>query len=268
MTPTTYLFVPADRVDRVPKALDSGADAVIVDLEDAVATSAKHAARRLLVEHVAELPVLVRVNADEHLEPDLAALAELSELRGVMVPKVESAAAVERVREVLTHVETVIALVETPKGVLACDAVAELDGVDRLALGAVDYAAALGVVPSEALLVVPRTRLALASAAAGKPPPVDGPHLDLDDDAGLEADCRAAAALGMGAKLCVHPRQVLVAASVFGSAADLSWAKAVLAEAERRPGEGAFRFRGALVDEPVLARARRISKGRPPDSHR
>ncbi|MDZ7678917.1 MAG: CoA ester lyase [Acidimicrobiales bacterium] len=258
MTPRTYLFVPATRVDRVPKAFDSGADAVIVDLEDAVAPSAKDAARRSLVDDLADQPVHVRLNADEHLEADLAVLAELPQLRGVMVPKVESAAVVDRVRVALPQIEVLIALVETPRGILRCDSLATLEAVDLLAFGAVDYSAALGVDPSEPLLLVPRSRLALAAAAAGKPPPIDGPFLAMDDDAGLEADCRSAAALGMGAKLCIHPRQVAVAASVFGSPAELGWAEAVLAEAGRRPGEGAFRFEGALVDAPVLARAQRI----------
>lgn len=252
----SFLFVPGDRPERFAKAAGSGADAVVLDLEDAVAPTAK--ARAL--EHVvawlgAGNSAVVRVNAlgtPTH-DGELAALAGTGAV--VMLPKTDSAA---QVVTVTARVGAVLALVETPQGVTAADEIAAA-GVLRLALGTVDLAAELGVDPASRLaFAYSRGRLVMASASAGLPGPVDGVTLRLDDPAVLDADLAHARELGLGAKLCVHPRQVAAVNAAFSpSAAELAWAERIVFAAESS-SSGVVVVDGAMVDAPVVTRARRI----------
>jgi len=254
----SYLFVPATRPDRVGKALASGADAVIVDLEDAVAEADKAAARQLLATLAPEAACLVRIHdADTpHHGQDVAAVAALDWVSAVVVPKVEHPGVVDAVRDALPDGCLVLAIVESARGILAAEAIAT-GGVDRLVFGVVDFLADLGVGPGPDVLLYPRSRLVLASVAAGLPGPVDGPHLAIADAAGLAADAAAAKGLGFGAKICIHPAQVPVVNDAFApSAAEVSWARGVLDAAATM--SGVFAYEGAMVDEPVLRRARSI----------
>lgn len=261
----SYLFVPATRLDRVAKARLSAADEVIVDLEDAVAEGDKAAAREALAGIPAGRPVHVRVNAagTAHHEADLRAVAALSDgaatstVAAVVVPMVESAAGLAAVIASLPSTVAVVALVETARGIVAAEAIAAA-GPSRLMFGSADYLADLGARPGSEVLAYPRSRLVVASRAAGLPAPVDGPTLATGDAALVRAEAEAARALGMGGKLCIHPVQLAAVHEVFGPSADeVQWARNVLAAAADQGG-GAFSFEGSMVDEPVLARARRL----------
>jgi citrate lyase subunit beta/citryl-CoA lyase len=256
---SSYLFVPAIRPDRVEKARRSAADEVIVDLEDGVATEDKAAARDLLAGLPAGRPVHVRVNAlgTRHHEDDLRAAAAMPSLAAVVVPKVESPDDVAAVSSRLPASVAVVALVETARGIAGADAIAA-SAVSRIMFGSADYLADIGAGPGREVLAYPRSRLVVASRAAGLPPPVDGPTLTTDDEARVRDEAEAARALGMGAKLCIHPAQLAVVNEVFRTTdEERRWAQAVLAAAEAHGG-GAFSFDGSMVDEPVLLRARRL----------
>jgi citrate lyase subunit beta / citryl-CoA lyase len=255
----SLLFVPATRPERVPKAQASGAHQVIVDLEDAVAPADKDTARTALAALGVEGRCLVRVNAagTPFHDEDLAAVSALGWVAGVIVPKVESPGDVAGVRRRLPDGVALLPLIESAAAVRAVDDIAQA-GVDRLLLGSADYLADLGVETSPEVLAYPRSRLVVASAAAGLPPPVDGPTLRVDDPDAVRVEARAVRALGFTGKLCIHPAQVEPVNDAFAHSADeVAWARGVVAAAAAG-GDGVFVYDGAMVDAPVLRRARRI----------
>lgn len=252
------LFVPADRPDRYGKAFAAGADAVILDLEDAVAPNNKAKARAALVAALGALasapcPVLVRVNAAGtpwHAE-DLAAVAPLP-LAGVVLPKAEAGGAVRAAAEATGR--PVLALIESARGVAAVREVAE--AAARLAFGSIDLAADLGCDDARDALLAHRSALVLACRLVGRPAPLDGVTPGYRDGAPVENDARYAATLGFGGKLLIHPAQIAPARAGFApSAAELAWAERVLAAA--RDGR-AVAVDGAMVDAPVRLRAEAI----------
>lgn len=248
MPATTYLFVPGDRPDRYGKAVASGADVVILDLEDAVAPADKDAARAAVAAWLETHRAAVRINAPG--TPWFDADAALVAAHGVpvVVPKAETPGVLAGFREV-------VALVETARGVERAGELAAVPSVTRLAFGSVDLAAELGVAPEDPEpFAYARSRLVVASAAAGLAPPVDGVTTDLRDDDRLGADVRYARRMGFGGKLCVHPRQIEpVRAGFAPTEAEREWARRVVTA-----GESASTVDGSMVDKPVLARARRI----------
>jgi len=261
----SFLFLPADRLERLPTALASGAHAVILDLEDAVADAAIVEARAALLRAVRDLPagtrtrLLVRINAagTPRHEEDLLLLRRLTGLRlgAVMLPKCEEAASVGRVARLAAT--PVVPLIESARGLHAVDSIAGAHGVLRLAFGHLDFQLDLGMQcgPDERELDGVRLQIVMASRRAGLPAPIDGVTVALEDDALLAADAQRSRRLGFGAKLCIHPRQVAVVNASFGpDAAQLDWARRVVAAAQG--AAGAFRLDGEMVDAPVLARAR------------
>lgn len=247
------LFVPANRPERFAKAAISGADAVILDLEDAVAADAKDLARAALDKGFASLPVIVRVNA--HGTPwHLADLAAAAALRpaAVVLPKAESASVTAQVISALGGVP-VIALIESAAGLANVHAIARA-GVARLAFGSVDFCADLGCEHLREVLLPCRSALVLASRLAGIAAPIDGVTVRLDDLHLSAEDAAHARALGMTGKLCIHPKQIAPVRAAFApSEAELDWARRVLAS-----GDGAATLDGAMVDEPVRLRARAV----------
>ncbi|MCW5637113.1 MAG: CoA ester lyase [Rubrivivax sp.] len=262
--PRSYLFVPGDRPERFAKALASVADAVVLDLEDAVAPPAKAAARAavtaLLSSSAAAERIVVRINdeATPWFDDDLAALGGTG-LRTVMLPKAERPATIARLRAACPGI-AVLPLVETARGVLAAEALAAAEGVQRLVFGTIDYALDMdlqGPLAATLGLDAAAARLALASRAFGLPPPVGGVTVAIDDEAQLRADMDRARAQGFGAKLCIHPRQLAPLHALLAPSADeLAWAQRVLAAAEAAGG-GAVQVDGRMVDRPVIERARR-----------
>ena len=257
--PASYLFVPATRPDRVAKATATNADAVIVDLEDAVALDDKAMARDTLAGLTVDRPCYVRVNgrSTPQYDEDVAIVAGLSWVAGVVLPKTESADDVVALVARLPADRAVLALVETARGLTAVDGIAAA-GPARLLFGSADYLADLGASPGQDVLLYPRSRLVVASAAAGLAPPVDGPALDLAAPERLREEGLHVKALGFGGKLCIHPAQVEVVNELFRpTPEELAWARRVL-DAAATASAGAFVVDGAMIDEPVLRRARRL----------
>ena len=179
--PVSYLFVPGDRPDRFAKALAAGAQAIIIDLEDAVAPDAKSSAR----EHIraraesrpsADVDVLVRINdvATPWFEADLTLIRECA-IRGIVLPKAERATDIARLMAALPREGFVVPIVETARGVLNVDEVASAAGVQRIAFGTLDYAVDLDLSGDERGLIYPACRMALASKAAGIATPIGSP---------------------------------------------------------------------------------------------
>jgi citrate lyase subunit beta / citryl-CoA lyase len=253
------LFCPADRPERYGKALER-ADAVILDLEDAVAAASKQSAREALVGHpVDPARVIVRVNgfATPDFEADLAAVRATAYTR-VMLPKASNAAELASLKGF-----DVIALCETAAGVLAAPSLAAVEHVVALMWGAEDLVASLGGSSSRRddgsyrdVARFARSSVLLAGAA-NETAVIDSVHLDIADLAGLAAEALDAVATGFAATACIHPSQVeTIRAAYRPTAAEVEHARAVLAAAE---GEhGVFTFEGRMVDEPVLRHARTL----------
>ena len=267
MIPRSYLFVPGNRAERFDKALASGADAVILDLEDAVVPQDKAAARASVERYVAAADIaqrarlVVRINdaATPWFDEDLAMLAA-AHAQGVMLPKAETPDTVARLRRACPGIE-VLALIESARGILNADMLAAAEGVSRLVFGTLDFALDLDLVDDPVAgplgLDAAASRLAWASRAADLPSPVAGVTPDIDDAARLRADFARARAHGFGAKLCIHPNQVAwVHEALAPTAAELDWARRVVAAAAG--STGAVRVDGRMVDRPVLLHARRL----------
>ena len=257
MTPRSYLFVPADRPERYAKALASGADAVIVDLEDAVAASAKDSARASLAAWLAGggAAVVVRINDVAHpaFADDLRLIAHAN-VAAIMVPKVESARDLARVRAA-APAAVLLPLIETAAGIDRVREIAAAPGVQRLAFGSIDLQLDLGIEGDGDELLLFRSQLVLASRLAALAAPVEGVSTAIDDAAAIEADARRARKLGFGAKLCIHPRQISAVHAAFAPSADeVAWAERVVAAAAAANG-AAFALDGKMVDRPVLRRA-------------
>jgi citrate lyase subunit beta/citryl-CoA lyase len=263
----SFLFLPADRLERLPKALASGAHALILDLEDAVAPERKADARDALVRLWPSLDagvrarLLLRINAAPtpwHAD-DAALLGELQGLGAVMPAKVEAPADLLRLFAAFPA-RRWLPLIESAEGLAQIDTIARVPGVQRLAFGHLDFQADLGMAceNDEAELAPVRFAFVMASRRAGIAPPVDGVTTALQDNERLNADAQRARRFGFGAKLCIHPAQVAAVNAALGpSEEQRAWARRVL-EAATTLGDGAFRFEGAMVDAPVLARARRF----------
>lgn len=256
-TATTFLFVPADRPERFEKALAAGAGLVIVDLEDAVAPEHREAGRDAIAAASPQLRarVAVRINPLGSAESarDVELLAGSSGVAAVVVTKAEDPAALTGLWRSLGEVP-LIALVETAAGIARVREIAAAEGVARLAFGHLDYASDLGVEPVGAIITHARCELVVASRAAGLATAVDGVTTELDDLEVAATDARAAVALGFGAKLCIHPKQVPVVAAAFRpSEAQLEWARGIIEVAG-----GASRVGSQMVDGPLVRRARAL----------
>lgn len=254
------LFCPADRPDRYAGAL-AKADAVILDLEDAVLPDAKAAARSSLVSSDLDADrVIVRVNAPGTgaFAEDLRALADTA-YRTVMVAKTESAEALD----VFDDGFSLLALCETARGVHAADRIAAHPLVDAMMWGAEDLVASIGGTSSRTatggyrdVARYARSRVLIESAAQGKAA-IDAVHVEIADLDGLSLEATDAAASGFRATACIHPSQVASIREAYRpDEASVAWAREVLAAAESE--RGVFRFDGRMIDEPVLRHARSI----------
>ncbi len=260
----TALFVPASRPDRIPKALASGADAVIVDLEDAVEPAAKDTARAALAAFCGEQPqarVLVRVNdaASAWFASDLDVCARLAGVAGIVLPKAESA---EQVAAAAVAGKPVIPIIESARGVLELPRIAAVAGVQRLSFGALDLGLDLGMAPqadgARAMLDHVRCQLLLHGRVAGLAAPLDGVYPAIDDESGLAAAARHARELGFAGMLCIHPAQIPIVHRTYApSEQEVDWARRVV-QAHESTGAAAFRLDGKMVDAPVIAQARQV----------
>ncbi len=260
-TSVLHLFVPADRGERFAKAAAARPDAVIVDLEDAVAPENKAAARSRLAEGLStipdDMPVFLRINASGtawHLD-DLAVARSLR-LHAIMLPKAENP-------DDLRHVEAtcgcpVIALVETAPGIYHANDLARASS--RLAFGSIDFAADLAMSHSRLSLLPARSALVMAARLAGQPGPIDGVTTAIGEEDVIVDDCLHAVELGFSGKLLIHPAQIAPARKGFApSRADVEWATRVLSASSQH---GVTSVDGAMVDVPVIRRAEQILQRR------
>lgn len=269
----SFLFVPANRPERYAKALASGAGAVIIDLEDAVPAGDKLTSRTQLADGFAQLPLkqrarlLVRINAagTPWHDDDLRLVAQLAHdgatgLGGVVLPKAETVEALARVAAGVGPACALLPLVESAAGLAALDALAASPGVARLAFGNLDFQVDAGMAcgPDEAELVPVRLAVVLASRRAGLVAPVDGVTPGTGDMAQLQLDAARSRRGGFGAKLCIHPAQVVVVNAALGpTAAEVDWSRRVL-EKSVTAGGGVFTLDGRMVDAPVLRLAQQV----------
>lgn len=252
----SMLFVPADRTERIGKAIGSGADIVVVDLEDAVAPAAKYAARTALAAWLGRgASIVVRVNsADTEWFRDDLALCRSPSIMGVMLPK---AMPDDALREV-ARLKPTIALIENATGVSDMDAIASTGGVCRLALGAIDLALDLGITADDVVFDPLRLQMVIASRAAGIAPPVDGVTTDFRNETLVCRDAKRARALGFGGKLAIHPCQIAPIAAAFKpSVEEIEEAHRIVSAASAAQG-GAVSLDSKMIDKPVVERAIRI----------
>lgn len=256
------LFAPADRPERFAKAADR-ADAVILDLEDAVAPGAKAQARaHLATSELNPATTMVRINAlgTEDSRLDLAALA-LSNINTIMVAKASDPQAIAALANY-----NVVVLCETAAGILAAPALAQLPNVVALMWGAEDLVASLGGTSSRftsgpgagayrAVATHARSQLLLAAGAFGKVA-IDSIYADFADLDGLAAESEDAVASGFGAKACIHPSQVAVIRAAYRPGDNEVAAAQELLAAADAAGTGVFAFKGQMVDGPILLHAR------------
>lgn len=262
------LFVPADRPERYSKAYERS-DAVIIDLEDAVAPNDRSSARSALAEHLASMDkptterTVVRVNPVA--EPDFSEDASLltnTALRFVMVPKVESIGDILQAASALPGVK-LIALCESASGVIEAPQIAKHPSVAALMWGAEDLMVSTGGSASRfadgTYRDVPRfarAQVLLAAAAAGKAS-IDTIHTDLSPTDQFIAEAEDSVATGWTAKACIHPAQVQVIRDAYTpTETESEYAHALLAEVKRQ--RGVFQFRGTMVDGPLIAHAQNV----------
>jgi citrate lyase subunit beta/citryl-CoA lyase len=277
----SHLYVPGDRPDVLAKALGRGADALIVDLEDAVAVSAKDSARAAVAEWLAGLPaaadnpveVWVRVNPGQAALVDVEAVA-VPALAGICLAKAESAAEVAAVAGLLDRLEAersiaagsigIAPLLESAAAVLRAAEIAQAPRVRRLQVGEADLKADTGIEPGddERELLWVRSQVVLASAAAGIDPPVGPVSTNFRDLDALRASTEAVRRLGYRGRACIHPAQIAVVHEVFTpSPEQIGAAQALIAayDAAVAAGSGVLLGPdGRMVDEAVVRQARRL----------
>lgn len=260
LTARSLLFVPGNRPERFAKACASGADAIIVDLEDAVPPAEKPAARASVQAWLSpSCPVLLRINGVEsEWFADDADLCRRPGVAGIVLPKAERAADVEALASIGGAGLGILPLIESARGMWDAHAIAAARNVQRLIFGTIDFQLDLGMRAAEDELLAFRTRLVLVSRVAGIAPPVDGVTVAIDDVGAIAADTARARRLGFGGKLCIHPRQVgPVNAGFVPTAAEIAWARRMVEAAARAAGS-AVAVDGRMVDRPVILRAESI----------
>jgi citrate lyase subunit beta/citryl-CoA lyase len=274
----SFLFAPGNHARRVEKALSLDADAVILDLEDAVAIAEKPATRAVVAAAFGrprQALLYVRVNAidTEFCHGDLVAIVQPG-LDGIILPKVETAAGLATIDWLLAQLERerglpigaidLIPIIETARGVQQIDAILGTGTrIRRVAFGAGDFTLDVNMTwsRSEAELAHARAVIVTASRAAGIEAPLDTVWVDLTDPEGLEASARTALACGFQGKMCIHPGQIAVVNRVFTpSDAEIAFAERVVAAFAKAEADGsaAIQLDGKFIDYPIVYRAQRV----------
>ncbi|MFT0533639.1 HpcH/HpaI aldolase/citrate lyase family protein [Castellaniella hirudinis] len=258
------LFVPASRPDRFAKAVASGADAVIIDLEDAVAPEAKSAGRDALANYAAAHPdeaLWVRINdgTTAWFEDDLAVCRALPSVAGIVLPKAQTA---DHVYIVSGAGKPLMPAIESASGLRVLDRIAAANGVVRLTFGILDLMVEFGARPHTEgggrILDQIRFQILQASRMHGLADPLDTVYADFSDTGGLTRSAELARDMGFGGMLCIHPKQVPVVHQVYRPLPEeLDWARRVVDHADQT-GEYAFRLDGRMVDLALIERARRV----------
>lgn len=279
----SYLFAPGDNERLLGKVFEAGADAVVLDLEDAVAPERKSQARQLVGEALKSLLnsrgsvplVYVRINAasTSFWQEDIAAVVSPA-LRGIRLAKAESAEEVHAVDAALSKAEslagiapgtlTITATIESAAGVMAAAEIARAPRVETFTFGAADFARDIGadVDEAETQTLYARSHLVLASRAAGIRPPIASVYTRIKDLEGLRATTEASRRLGFFGRSCIHPSQVSIINEVFTpSAEQVAEAREIIAAFEQAMAAGSAAVamsNGQFVDQPIVERARAI----------
>ena len=274
----TFLFVPGSNARQVEKALGLHADAVILDLEDAVAISEKRATRGLIVQALQRprrSKGYVRINAmdTEFCYGDLVTVIGPG-LDGIVLPKIETAADLLAADWLITQLERerglparsieLMPIVETGRGIDNARELAQAGSrVRRFAFGAGDFTTDMNVTWSgdERECEYARYRLATASRAAGIEAPIDSVYARLNEPEGLKRSATFARTIGFQGKMCIHPDQISVINDIFSpSDAEITFSQRVVAAftAAEREGKAAIQLDGKLIDYPILYRAQRV----------
>lgn len=262
----TWLFVPATRIDRIAKAFASGADAVIVDLEDAVAQVDKAQARAALKDYyAAEIeaksyrPIWLRINKASSAEfaKDLALCQQLPELAGVLLAKAEQASDIEKVYQQTGL--PVIAVIESAMGLYRIDEMAKARGLLVFSYGFLDLCNDLqmqvGTASANIIANQIRYQLILTSKVHQLLAPIDSVYADFNDSKGLHKRVQLWSQMGMSGMLCIHPKQVdIVKQALQPTDSELEFAQRVIEEYERS-GQAVFKIEGNMVDAPVIERS-------------
>ncbi len=262
---SNFLFVPGTRPERFSKALDSGADAVVLDLEDAVPEEGKEEARNAIraawpgFTHEQKNRLVIRTNSPgtKFYAADLILAQELN-ASCILIPKSESLDQINGAALILPNT-AIIPMIETALGLDHLSEIANSNQVIRLALGNLDLQADLGMVcdQDETELQTARYQIVLASRLAQIAPPIDGVTPSTDDATRISNDAQRAKRMGFGAKLCIHPKQVsLVKAAFMPSEQEITWAQRVI-EADKNAKGGAVKLDGRMIDRPVVLLAKR-----------
>ena len=264
-TVRSLLFVPGHQGARFDKACQSGADAIVLDLEDAVPIDRKDEARAQVAQWLAGRgqeatgpQIAVRVNgADTPWHADDLAVCAQAGVDALMLPKSEDPVVLGALAAKLPAV-ALLPLVETARGMARLEEIAAAPGVQRLVFGTIDFQADLDIEGEGLELLYFRSRMVLASRVAGIQSPVDGVSTAIDDAARIEADALQARRLGFGAKLCIHPKQVALVNQGFSpTQAQIDWARRVI-EADAASGGAPVAVDGKMVDRPVVLKAHSI----------
>ena len=262
----TWLFVPATRIDWVEKAFTSGADAVIVDLEDAVAQVDKAQARAALKDYYAAQheaksyrPIWLRINKADSAEfaKDLALCQQLPELAGVLLAKAEQASDIEKVYQQTGL--PVIAVIESAMGLYRIDEMAKARGLLVFSYGFLDLCNDLqmqvGTASANIIANQIRYQLILTSKVHQLLAPIDSVYADFNDSKGLHKRVQLWSQMGMSGMLCIHPKQVdIVKQALQPTDSELEFAQRVIEEYERS-GQAVFKIEGNMVDAPVIERS-------------
>ena len=280
VTPRSWLFVPATRPERFDKAANSGADAVIIDLEDAVESADKPQAREHIAEYVAQYDkrktdraevalksgtteLWLRLNNDAHLTEDLVlcqSLAEHEVISGIVLPKVTKASQVELVFESLKL--PVVAQIESAQGISQLEAIAQSEGLMALSYGRLDISNELdltaGSQAEQDFFTHLRIQIRLVSQAHNLTAPIESIYADFKNEAAMKATAGYVSDLGFSGMLCIHPRQVNIANQAFkASDSQLAFATKVI-EHYQKTGDSTFAIEGVMVDLPVILQCQRL----------
>ena len=261
----TWLFVPATRIDRVAKAFASGSDAVIVDLEDAVAGVDKAEARKALRSYYDSndyQPIWVRINqaGSEYFEEDLKICQQMPNLAGLILPKAEQAADIEKVHHATGL--PIMALIETALGLYQIDSMAKSSGLLAFSYGFLDLCNDLqvqvGTAAADIIANQIRYQLSLTSKVHQLLAPIDTVYTDFNDDEGLSQRVQLWSQMGLSGMLCIHPKQVaVVQQSLQPTDAEIDFARRVV-EKYQHSEQAVFKIDGNMVDAPVIERCRQL----------
>ncbi|UMS28656.1 HpcH/HpaI aldolase/citrate lyase family protein [Escherichia coli] len=265
----TYLFVPANKKDFFPKALASGADAIILDLEDSVHPSEKTSGRENIINWFREVKlkentghIYIRINnpESEYFSHDVKMLETISGslLKGIFIPKLEQNDSIRKIKKILPeYLKNIImiGIIETARGLHHCESIAE-SGISRMAFGSLDFSLDINCQQSQEALLYARSRIVIASRIADLPAPIDCVTPEFNSSEMLAEESLHGSSLGFGAKLCIHPDQVSVISGIYSPSEDKTeWAKKVIQQSN---GNYAFKIDGSMVDLPLIKIAARI----------